>query len=113
MQGRTLAALCAGVVASGCTSPAQLSTSPPPAVEQTLAVDPADIVTVEIVSLAASQPDVVCRELTRPGSRIVVGQDCRPRSQAGVTAEALQQLDRELRGRGRTQGDAPEALGAY
>lgn len=119
MQGRILAALCAGF-AVGCAGPAQLPASPPPAVEQAASDRAADLVTVDLVALAASQRDVVCRERTRPGSRIVIGEKCRLRSQTGVTAETLRELDRELTGRGyapgwKTEGqiDAEGALGAY
>src|SRR5690606_4715424 len=111
MHGRTLCAVCAGFVA-GCAGPAELPTIPLPFVEQAAAEISAEIVTVELVALAAPQPDVVCRDRTRPGSRIVVGQDCRPRVQTSVSPDALRELDRELKRRGYTQGDARDPLGA-
>lgn len=149
MQGRILAALCAGLV-TGCAGPAQLESSALSLVEQTsvkraaavdaLAVDVVDAavavdavtveavgveavgdepVTVDVVALGAAQRGVVCRDRTRPGSRIVVGQTCRPRSETGMTAETLRELDRELTGRGFAPGwktesqiDAEGALGA-
>ena len=111
MHGRTLAALCAGFVA-GCAGPAEQPTIALPFVDQAAVEPPAEIVTVELVALAAPQPDVVCRDRTRPGSRIVVGQDCRPRAQTSVSPDALRELDRELKRRGYTEGDPKDPLGA-
>jgi hypothetical protein len=116
MQGRRLAVLCAVLVA-GCAGPAQLPSTPPTAAQAAVA-QPAvaqELVTVNLVELAASQRDVVCRDRTRPGSRIVVGQECRLRSETGVTAEALRELDRELRRRGYTedQVDVDGGLSAH
>lgn len=104
MQGRRVAVLCAALVA-GCAGPAERPSTPPAAaqaaVEQPAAAQ--EVVTLNLVELAASQRDVVCRDRTRPGSRIVVGQECRLRSETGVTAEALREFDSELKRRGYTQ----------
>ena len=133
MQGKILAALCAGLVTGCVAGPVQLPASPSLAAEQAAVTStvstastasPAnpeiteEIVTVDVVALAAAQRDVVCRDRRRPGSRIVVGQECKLRSQTGITTEALRELDRELTGQGfspgwKTEGqiDAEGALG--
>lgn len=133
MQGKILAALCAGLVTGCVAGPVQLPASPSLAAEQAAVAStvstaspatPAtpeiteEIVTVDVVALAAAQRDVVCRDRRRPGSRIVVGQECKLRSQTGITTEALRELDRELTGQGfspgwKTEGqiDAEGALG--
>ena len=142
MQGKILAALCAGLVTGCVAGPVQLPASPSLAAEQAAVAStsstastastagtasPAstaspeiteEIVTVDVAALAAAQRDVVCRDRRRPGSRIVVGQECKLRSQTGITTEALRELDRELTGQGfspgwKTEGqiDAEGALG--
>src|SRR5688572_15864556 len=62
----------------------------------------------EVVQLdladASGPADVVCTKVTRPGTRIVVGERCAPLDQGGVNAQTREEIQREISGQGWASG---------
>jgi hypothetical protein len=62
-----------------------------------------DVVQLDLAD-ASGPADVVCTKITRPGTRIVVGERCAPLEQAGVSVQTREEIQREISGQGWASG---------
>ncbi len=62
-----------------------------------------DVVQLDLAD-ASGPADVVCTKITRPGTRIVVGERCATLEQAGVSVQTREEIQREISGQGWSSG---------
>jgi hypothetical protein len=106
-----LAIVLASVSFVSCTSAELMGTSTAEALAASTAGAQPDVAArpeLEAVQLdladASGPADVVCTKITRPGTRIVVGERCAVVDQGGINVQTREEIQREISGQGWASG---------
>jgi predicted small secreted protein len=59
---------------------------------------------VQVDLAQASGPEVYCTKVTRPGTRMVVGEKCETGEQSSVNTQTREEIQREISGQGWSSG---------
>ena len=109
MRNITIVLLSVSLVSCTSAQVANVASTQPPGAnsseDETVAgLAPAAGEVVQIDIADASGPEIVCTKVTRPGTRMVVGETCAERSSAGVNAKTREEIQREISGEGWASG---------
>jgi hypothetical protein len=102
---------CASTQATSVDPPGAQSAADEQLADPELAASPLETVQVELAR--ASGPEVYCTKVTRPGTRMVVGEKCEAREQSGVNTQTREEIQREISGQGWSSGwKTPDQIAA-